>query len=88
MWDARTGKLTQVLETGVGTVAFSSDGKWLLTGSATEYVLWSVGNWRAMWRVPREGSSSVPGAAAFTRDASLVAVASSRQRVQLLDRAT
>jgi signal transduction histidine kinase len=88
VWDARTGKLVQALPTGFSTVAFSSDGKWLLTGSATEYALWSVGDWRAMWRVPREGSSLVPGAAAFTREGALIAVASSRHRVQLLDRAT
>ncbi len=88
VWDARTGKLAKSLETGVGSVAFSPDGKWLLTGSATEYVLWSLGDWRPIWRVPREGSSLASGAAAFTRDSSLVAVASSRQRVQLLDRGT
>lgn len=88
VWNARTGKLAQALQTGVGSVAFSLDGKWLVTGSATEYVLWSVGDWRALWRVQREGSSQAAGAAAFTRDGSLLAVASSRQRVQLLDRAT
>lgn len=88
VWDARSGQLVKALDAGAATVGFSPDGKWLLTGSGGENVLWSVGDWRPIWRVRREGMVLGQGAAAFTRDGSLLAVAGSPQRVQLLDGTT
>jgi signal transduction histidine kinase len=88
IWNSRKGEFLKKLPTGPGTVVFSPDGRSLLTGSATEYVLWSARDWEPLWRLPREGIALATGAAAFARDGSLLAVASSRQRVQLLDPAT
>src|SRR5215471_7062343 len=88
IWDARTGKLVKSLGGKAANVAFSRDGKQLLTSSLDQNTLWSVGDWRPIWRVPREGMPVGQGAAAFTRDGSLVAVADSPQHVKLLEGAT
>lgn len=88
IWDSIHGKLVTRLPTGFAAVVFSPDGRRLLTGSPSEYVLWAVDDWRVVWRISREGIALAAGAAAFARDGSLLAVASSRQRVKLLKPAT
>jgi signal transduction histidine kinase len=88
VWDARTGKLVKSLGGAAANVAFSRDGKQLLTSSADQNVLWSVGDWQPIWRALRQGLPVGQGGAAFTRDGSLVAVADSPQHVKLLEGAT
>ena len=88
VWDARTGKLVKSLGTADANVAFSPDGKRLLTSSGDENVLWSVDDWHPIWRARRAGLPVGQGSGAFTRDGSLVAVSDSPQHVKLLEGAT
>src|SRR5262249_25558518 len=43
VWDAQSGKLLHHWTTGNGHVAFSPNGKWLVTGTPEEYRFWHVG---------------------------------------------
>jgi WD40 repeat protein len=68
-------------------VAFSPDGRRLLTGTAGEYQFWSVENWRPGFRLERE-EVGTPGAMAFSRDGRVLAIAATNCLVKLLDPAT
>jgi serine/threonine protein kinase/WD40 repeat protein len=86
IWDASTGAQVARLEVaGSAEVAFTPDGRYLLTGSGKAYVLWEVGSWLRRWTHPRREASNQPGKVAFTGDGSLVAVAWSRSLIRLLD---
>jgi serine/threonine protein kinase/WD40 repeat protein len=86
VWDASTGELIASLGVkGSAEVAFSPDGRSLLTGSGRAYVCWEVGSWSRRWELPRREASNQPGKIAFCPDGSLVAVALSRSVAQLLD---
>ncbi len=65
------------------SVAFSPDGKWLVT-SGPESIIWQVGSWLPKARFRRNGYASVPGPIAFTGDGTLLAVAKATRPAQLL----
>ena len=92
VWDLRAGKLSADLPATnnireMGQVAFSPDGKWLVTGDTGAYMWWEVGTWKPRLRVPRNHplTSALVG---FAPDGSFVAVAGDRYDVLLLDPAT
>jgi WD40 repeat protein/tetratricopeptide (TPR) repeat protein len=85
VWDARTGKLVRRLTTEDGiSVCFSPDGKWLVTGSRKEYVLWEVGSWKVSKKIVRK-QGYVFGIMAFSPDSKLLAIRNSHWDVQLID---
>jgi serine/threonine protein kinase/WD40 repeat protein len=90
IWDARTGACVRSLgiaEVGGGDpqVAFTGDGRWLVTTTPREYRFWEVGSWQPgrTLALERGANRIVPLAAAG--DGTMLAVARARSAVQLLD---
>jgi serine/threonine protein kinase/WD40 repeat protein/Tfp pilus assembly protein PilF len=86
IWDARSGRLVrdlpaQILE-GDATVAFSPDGRWLVTGGRG-YRFWEVGSWEPGRFIEKEHDSF--GAMAFSWDGKILAILKSSRYVQLID---
>jgi serine/threonine protein kinase/WD40 repeat protein len=70
VWDARTGKLVATLPVRGGAfVAFSSDGRWLLT-AGDQVRLWRAGTWAAGANIAPEFGSNL----AFDRTGRLLAI--------------
>jgi eukaryotic-like serine/threonine-protein kinase len=81
VWEAATGRLENAFPLGqMCGVAFSSDGRWLLTG-AGGCRLWSVGTWA-------EGPTVGGGAGCFSPDGKLFAVSDSPGAIRLVETAT
>jgi eukaryotic-like serine/threonine-protein kinase len=89
IWDAATGALLRDLPSLPSAhVAFSPDGRYLVTGSGQEFQFHEVDSWRLVRRLPRERAGSMPGVMVFTRRGDMLAVEHSRTLVRLLDPAT
>jgi WD40 repeat protein len=77
VWDAATGRLVKELPVpGMCSVAFSLDGRWLLTTSGG-CRLWEVGSWK---KGPKVGGAS----GCFSPDSRLVAVEDSAGVIRLV----
>ena len=86
VWDARRGTLVRELPIrGNAHVLFSPDGRWLVTSTGEEYAIWEVGSWALRRRIPRQGTTDVPGHAAFSPDGRVLAICKTRNLVQLID---
>jgi len=85
VWDARAG--TQVLDVPAGSSprsAFSANGRWLATfGDLFE--LRETGSWRMAPDLPFPEGRPLLGAAAFSPDSRLLAIARDQYAVQLFD---
>ena len=89
LFDARTGKPLRTVDEESGGVQFSSDGRWLVLASPRYCRLFRTSDWSLAWTRPADSRSpSFSGAAAFSGDASTLAVAASARVVDLLDCAT
>ena len=88
VWDAKSGKELKRLdghESTVGTLAFSADSRYLLSGSDDKTVrLWSVTNWQEVRRY--EGHSDNVVAVSFSADGKLIAAASWDKSILVWDR--
>jgi WD40 repeat protein len=86
VWNARRGVLeSELLLDGPAAVAFSPDGRWLVSSREQEYRFWEVGSWKPGRTIPSERGLRVPGSLAFTTDGRLLAIVSSRSAVRLVD---
>jgi WD40 repeat protein len=84
VWEARDGRLEQVLPVEFSSkVCFSPDGQWLVTNGGS-YRLWQVGSWRER---PLRDAVSGP-ALAFSPDSRLLALAHPQGSVRLVEPAT
>lgn len=74
IWDFATGDFVHELPIGRdASVAFSPDGKFLVTSEAV-HVIWEVGTWKEHARFKRETGGAVPGPIAFSQDGHLLAL--------------
>jgi WD40 repeat protein/tRNA A-37 threonylcarbamoyl transferase component Bud32 len=84
--DSRTGaiahRLTFPLLSGC-RVGFSPDDRWLVMGTAGEYVAFETETWRRAWAISRNAAGEHPGVMAFSPDGRLLAVADSPTLVKL-----
>ncbi len=85
LWAGATGERAVM---GVPDLAFSTDGRWLVSGAGKEFCFWDVQTGRPVRRLPRRNAVDLHGPVAFSRDGRLLALALSRTQVQLLDAAT
>ncbi|HEX2473434.1 MAG TPA: hypothetical protein VHK01_01735 [Lacipirellulaceae bacterium] len=85
VWQIDNGKLVRELVTKDRpvTVTFSPDGRWLVTGTVGELLVWEVGSWQFAQRIPRQPADGC-GFAAFSNDGEILAVTESTSIVQLL----
>ncbi len=91
MWDAATGRLQwrrsqEHLE--LSRVAFTADGRWLVSGSADEFTFWNAATGEPGVRFPRRDAGDLRGPMAFSQDGRLMALAVTRTLVQLRDPVT
>ncbi len=89
LWDLHTGAFVRQLVTNENAqVAFSPDGRTLLTATEKEYCFWNTDSWQVRRRAPLELANSSGGPIAFSRDGKLLALAPALQQVLLLDPGT
>ena len=89
IWDLRDGPRGAPPARSAPTrAAFSPDGRRLVTGSADADRFWKVGTWAPIGRpIPRD-RANLRAAFVFSRDGSVLALASSRREVRLFDPAS
>ncbi len=87
VWNAASGEVACDLEANVeARPAFSSDSKWLLTGSAGGYQFWKSGTWEKGPRIePENGGSLTSFSSAFSPKGNLLAVQQNGDRIALHD---
>jgi serine/threonine protein kinase/WD40 repeat protein len=93
IWDAQSGGLVRRIPverdgTGQFQVAFSPNGRWLLTGGPRECRFWEVGSWEPGPVIARDDSRIFDwpdGPIAFSKDGRVLALARSQEEVQLFD---
>jgi serine/threonine protein kinase/WD40 repeat protein/tetratricopeptide (TPR) repeat protein len=97
IWDLPRRRLERVLPPGDDAfdhnfaVAFSPDGRWLVSCTHTEagggFYFWEVGTWKRGPFIPQESSATF-GAPVFSPDGRLMALVVSAQQVRLAETAT
>jgi eukaryotic-like serine/threonine-protein kinase len=86
VWNTHDGGLVrQVVTNENAQIAFSPDGRSLVTITTQEYVFWDTTSWQARHRVSLNLFGSVAGSVAFSRDGKLLAIAPDRREIKLLD---
>jgi len=88
VWETQSGECVANLSSDNAVVEFSPDDRWLVAGSRSHFALFRAGDWKELWRVPREGALYSAGPCAFSPDGKQLAVAQSRQMGAILDAAT
>lgn len=83
IWNLNDGSTRRTLHPRDAAVRFSPDGRWLVTGSRTEYVFWNTDEWKERFRIDREGRLAT-GHIAFSEDSQFAALAGDG-RVILID---
>jgi WD40 repeat protein/Tfp pilus assembly protein PilF len=85
VWDVRSAARVCELPTASGAIVRTSpDGRWLLAGCVSEYLLWKMGTWELIRRIPREHEIN-PSGSGFSPDATLLAISRSASAVSLVD---
>jgi WD40 repeat protein len=89
IWDARGGKLLTHLPTGEleQNVAFSPDGRWLVTSSVYDYRFWRVSDWALDHTIARAASQAA-GRICFSPDSRIVAISHRSKGVRLIEPAS
>ena len=86
VWDVRRGALAREINVeGSADVLFSPDGRSLVTASGDEYAIWDLSSWTRRLQLPRSQATSLPGHVAFNPVGGVLAIARTRNLVQLVD---
>jgi WD40 repeat protein len=90
VWDNTTGEIARGFESDApgatsAFVAFSPDGRWLVTCEQGVYRFWTVGTWQPGPAIERDQVEAYPGPIAWSQDGRMVAVARSSTGVLLVD---
>jgi eukaryotic-like serine/threonine-protein kinase len=93
VWDNSTGKLAKTIDSGSdgansARVAFSPDGRWLVTCEQADYRFWEVGTWAAGRRLGRDSVEVIPGPIAWSNDGRLLAIMASSSGIRFVDSET
>ncbi|HEY3242588.1 MAG TPA: serine/threonine-protein kinase [Phycisphaerae bacterium] len=88
LWDTDSGEMMREFHGDHVRGFFSPDGRWLLVSNRPEFLLCEVGSWKVSRRIQRLHPESVAGAAAFSNDGTMVALAHSMYTIQLIELAT
>ena len=85
IWEVPSGrKVHELPDTAYSRVAFTPDGRWLVTGTSTAYQFWKVGTWERGLRILRPGRNNT-GPMAFSADGRMMACMPEPLTVKLLD---
>ncbi len=85
IWDGATGELLQTLAADTSLVQFSADGQWLGLAGMDRRSIWSVGDWKRRWQMPRDEPAVTHGPIAFIGNGTVLATARTRQTIELRD---
>jgi hypothetical protein len=86
VWNVNEGlSLVRIPAGPTPCLGFSPDGRWLLTGSAEEYVFWDRRSWTQRKTVPRGLTGGTHGRCAFTKDGGTVALSMGAGVIGLYD---
>ena len=90
IWDTKTGRSLKELPSDeeAATVAFSPDGRRLVTATQLEYNFLDVGSWKSVLRIPQQPGNDFAAMMCFSRDGKILAGTHSRNVVRLFDAAT
>ena len=89
VWDLKSGQVKWRGPAQFGAqVAFSPDGRWLVSGSSEEYCFWKMPAGERRQRIPRPTTAGLHGILAISPEGALLALANSRTLVELSDMAT
>ncbi len=84
--DARSGETVKNWpELQHADVAFTPDGRWLVTGTGQEYRFWEVGTWQPGLCLEHGTAGLNPGPMAFSQDGRLLAIVKGFRTIELLD---
>jgi WD40 repeat protein len=94
VWDAHTGGLIMKLlveeedENTATTVAFSPDGRQVVTATPSGYCFWQVGSWSLFLHIPPQPDGMPLSRMAFSRDGKLFAGSHAGNKIRLHSAAT
>jgi serine/threonine protein kinase/WD40 repeat protein len=90
VWDAQSGQLVRHLipNERILHVTFCPQGRCLVTGTVTEFIIWEVASWQQTRRLAWEPGVGGAGNAAFTPDGKLLAITVSPSVIELIDAVT
>ncbi len=88
IWDARTGRLIQTLDHGIAvfSLAYSPDGRWLVSGGGSVVKVWDTSTWQLYRNLP--GHSGDIQCLRFSPDSGILAVSSADRSVNLVNTET
>jgi signal transduction histidine kinase len=90
VWESATGQLVQKIPGPHGRVLFNPCRSQLVLGTAREYSFWNTDTWQPLAgsSIARDNFAETTGALAFSPDGKRLAVARTRQLVQMVDSVT
>lgn len=85
VWESETGKELRHLlpDLRISRVAFSPDGRRLVTSVPKEFAFWQAGSWQLERQISRIVEGDSPGCIAFNAETQTVALGMSRDTVEL-----
>ncbi len=84
LWNPKTGERVRNLDIPLGvTSQISEDGRWVITSTREEFVLWDTESWQPKSRWPARPSQRTGSECACSRDGKLLAALDANGRIDL-----